>query len=157
MSSEINQELVEKFLADKHLWNNLDHVLRNIAKKDPNKLAELNAQITSLTLSSLNDQKYKKQQALWNLYLSDSNTPLLFFNMYYASKELYPEPYDILNDCISNQDSFLRFIEEYKNQKDLSSWKKSYDQDGWLDKLDKWLETDEGQKFLNEDYLPATA
>ena len=144
-----NEELIAQFLSDSKLWNNLDVVLQKIAAEDPNRLAQLNTKITSMALAVLNQQKSDKIYALNNLYMSVSKkTSLLFFEMFWATRELYPEPSDILSDCDSNIEAFKIFIKEYHKQKNLENWRSYYDNSKWLDKLDNWLLTDEGKTFL---------
>ena len=146
---DTNDELIARFLSDSKLWNNLDVVLQKIAAKDPNRLAQLNAKITSITLHVLNQQKSDKIYALNNLYMSvPKKTSLLFFEMFWATRELYPEPSDILSDCDSNIEAFKIFIKEYHKQKNLENWRSHYDNSKWLDKLDNWLLTNEGKAFL---------
>lgn len=153
MSNEINWKLVNQFLADPYLWNNVKELLQRIAKQNPAKIAELNCVITSFVLSSLEEIKRNKQFALGQLYMTNMKEDrTLFFNMFYATSELYEDPSSILKDCPANQDSFKKFIKLYKNQKNLKDWRKNYDLNGWLDKLDKWLETNESQNFIEGDY-----
>lgn len=147
---DINTELVSTFLQDPLLWNNLQVVLEHVANEDPIRLAKLNAQITSWTLIALEKRQKNKQFALSQLYMAYPNKgdPYLFFEMFYASKELYPIPNMVLSDCTANKDNFRLFVQLYRSQGDLSSWRKHYDSEGWLSKLDAWLATDEAKKFM---------
>lgn len=159
----LNKRLIQEFLDDKYLENNLLFVIQKYVKKsDENLLTvigwfQLIISSRLIKLNEMNSSKWKAIEGCFNFINKPTiQNSLGFFQLWEAAKNLFPtaNPLEAGNSESVNKTfkQFVKFFKKVENKIDDEWIKITQDPELpiWIKNLKEFLASEKGRKWLSE-------
>ena len=154
--SKINLDLIEKFLNDKYVDNNIIRLLRAYVYKNSSNFEYLASQFAEILSSGINAGRERENEA-WNAiemvmssqsYKSKKDDHEFFVSTWKSFSILIPD-FELFNrHCVAVKEAYLRFEKYFALCRN-----KLHNKDSWFTSITNyewWLKVDEFYKLRHE-------